>query len=196
MKKAKNSVGNKFGRLIIKSLFSRKNKKNGHNIMFAECNCLCGNNVEVTLNNLNTGHTTSCGCVRLEKVRTHNRSKTKEYHSWSDIRARCNNKNHKRFIDYGGRGITVSKNWDSFEIFYKEMGHAPDGKTLDRIDNNGNYCKENCRWATTFEQANNRRNTVIIKIGETTDTIRGWSNRLGISYNVLYGRYRRNNKII
>ncbi len=79
------------------------------------------------------------------------------YSTWKGMRSRCNNKNHSRYVDYGGRGIKVCLEWDSFYQFYKDMGDRPLGKTLDRIDNNGPYCKENCKWSTITEQNRSSR---------------------------------------
>lgn len=85
------------------------------------------------------------------------------YTSWYAMKRRCHGQNIKQFKDYGGRGIKVSKEWMKFENFYKDMGDRPEGKSLDRIDVNGNYEKSNCRWATRKEQANNkRRNKCLI----------------------------------
>lgn len=79
------------------------------------------------------------------------------YSTWKGMRSRCNNPNHSRYKDYGERGISVCKEWDDFYIFYSDMGDRPEGKTLDRIDNNGAYCKENCKWSTITEQNRSSR---------------------------------------
>jgi hypothetical protein len=85
-------------------------------------------------------------------------SKSKLYRSWQGMKSRCNNPNHKSYKDYGGRGITYDPKWETFKGFFEDMGERPEGKTLDRFsDKDGNYCKNNCRWATREEQANNKR---------------------------------------
>lgn len=94
--------------------------------------------------------------------------KSKIYRVWCGMRERCNNKAHKGYSRYGGRGIFVCERWNSFANFLEDMGLPPEGYTLDRIDNDGPYCKENCRWATYFTQAANRSNNVFVALhGET-----------------------------
>jgi hypothetical protein len=100
---------------------------------------------------------------------SHKMSKTKAYQTWNGMIQRCTNPNSSSYKNYGGRGIRVCKRWmECFTNFYEDMGEKPEGKTLDRIDNNGNYNKKNCRWATSFEQSWNRRNT--IKVGDIFNT--------------------------
>jgi hypothetical protein len=88
----------------------------------------------------------------------HGMSRSKIYQIWADMVGRCTRQTHKRWVDYGGRGVTVSPDWLDFEAFYADMGSRPDGYSLDRIDNNLGYSKSNCRWATAHEQATNKRN--------------------------------------
>lgn len=88
---------------------------------------------------------------------------TREYRTWKSMRGRCNNPFDQSYANYGGRGIKVCKRWDKFENFYSDMGPKPEGMTLDRTRNNGDYKPSNCRWATWKEQARNKRNNLFIK---------------------------------
>lgn len=113
----------------------------------------------------------------------------REYHSWNSMKNRCNNPNLKEYKNYGGRGITYDERWNDFNEFYKDMGERPEGTTLDRIDVDKNYCKENCRWATREQQQRNRRDQKRENIGITFDSSHKtckW--QVGISYkNKRYG---------
>jgi hypothetical protein len=110
---------------------------------------------------------------------------TKTYQCWSSMRQRCTNPKNKEYNSYGGRGIVVCAAWGKFENFYTDMGDKPEGKTLDRINNNGNYEKANCRWATYAEQMRNKTQTRLITyVGETL-CLKDWGIRLGMKKNVL-----------
>ena len=116
---------------------------------------------------------------------------TKTYKSWENMKQRCLNKNDdEHYKDYGGRGIKVCKRWMIFENFYGDMGERPKNKTLDRIDNNGNYCKENCKWSTQKEQNNNTRRNRLIIYRRKTQTMKQWAEELGINYTTLFWRLK------
>ena len=125
------------------------------------CKCSCGNTTTVTSRDLRCGDTRSCGCMKTElhasRLRKHGLRHTKEYNVWNAMLSRCHNPNNSRYRDYGGRGIIVCERWHDFTNFYVDMGPCPEGRSLDRINVNGNYTATNCRWATQKEQANNRR---------------------------------------
>lgn len=123
---------------------------------------------------------------------TKRRDRKKGYGTWDGMKQRCLNPNNSRWKEYGGRGIKVCQHWlDSFENFLKDMGEKPFGLTLDRIDNDGDYTPENCRWATPKEQQRNRADTVLITYNGDTKTLYAWADITGIKSCTLYSRYFR-----
>lgn len=119
----------------------------------------------------------------------HGLSDTPIHNTWMDMNRRCYKKYRKDYQRYGGRGIKVCKEWRySFEQFYKDMGDKPDGCTLDRIDNNGNYNKDNCKWSTIREQSINQRKSLYIEYNGETKNLKIWSEELGINYHNLWKR--------
>lgn len=141
------------------------------------CKCKCGNTIETVKSNLINGHTLSCGCLRLERLRQkcvrHGMRGTRFYNIWKGIKTRCYNKNRKEYFDYGGRGIKMSDKWLEFNNFKEDMldlynkhveKFGESNTSIDRINVNGNYCKKNCRWATSSEQNSNKRNEMICRI--------------------------------
>ena len=121
--------------------------------------------------------------------RTHGKARTPIYILWQAIKQRCYNPRHTAFSRYGQRGIYVCERWHNFENFMNDIGERPPKYTLDRIDNNGPYSPENCRWATRKEQSNNRYVNVRITHEGLTLTATQWSERLGIQVNTLLARY-------
>jgi len=174
-------TGRCFGRLSVVG-FSHSGK-NGR--AFWRCSCSCGSVVSVSGTSLKTGGTVSCGCSSTK----HGKAGTPIYGVWNSMIQRCTNSKRDRYKNYGGRGIVVCEEWLSFENFYKDMGDKPSSDhTLDRIDVNGSYCRENCRWATSEEQNNNKRTSRFVAFDGQVRTIKQWSEALGISYNTLRSR--------
>ena len=180
-------VGEKFGRYTVLSR-TRPIKNKPSKLV---CLCDCGTVKELLKYDLVNGKTVSCGCYKKEQAAkrkfTHGKSKTVEHNTWLQIKHRCRNKNNKRWMDYGGRGINVCERWlNSFEDFYADMGDKPSPEySIDRIDNNKDYSPDNCRWATPLQQTNNQR---IHKTNKTgiggVSKYRGkkWLVRIGYDY--------------
>jgi hypothetical protein len=156
-------VGKKYNRLTAIK-FVKRNKKRDQYWKFK---CECGGEKTIRAYCVIHGYTKSCGCISHEIHRVGNRTKfrqkkhglygTRTYTSWHQMKQRCNNSKNPRYKDYGGRGIKVCKEWSEFKKFYEDMGDRPENKTLDRIDCDGDYNNNNCKWSTTLEQAHNKR---------------------------------------
>lgn len=156
-KKFQDLTGQCFGRWTVIQ-YSYKNNNNKHH--FWLCECICGNKKNIWSGSLKNGDSKSCGCQNIERITKHKMSRSVEYKTWNDMIQRCTNPNKKEFKNYGGRGIKVSNRWlESFENFYTDMGKKPDDLSLDRINNNDGYYKENCKWSTRSEQNKNKRYT-------------------------------------
>lgn len=159
------------------------------------CLCDCGNYVLVKRDHLTSAHTKSCGCLSREKTSermlTHGQTNTRVYSIWAGMKNRCQNPNLKSYHYYGGRGISVCEEWEhSFESFYEwAMTNGYKKKlTIDRIDVNGNYEPNNCRWATSREQANNRRSNYSVTFNGETTTLAEFSRKYGFNYSTLISR--------
>jgi len=155
------------------------------------CRCSCGTLKSVLGDNLRYGKIVSCGCYNLELVTRHGRSKHPLYPTYKGMVTRCYNPKANNYPDYGGRGIKVCERWvNSFEDFVLDMGERPDGCTMDRIDNDGNYEPSNCRWATHIEQANNKNNNTILEHDGRKLTICEWSREIGVTPDTICKRIK------
>lgn len=165
------------------------------------CVCSCGTQKSVAVGTLKNGRSKSCGCLRAEllsaRMTTHGftsaANRAPEYKIWGEMIQRCHNPKNAAARNYSERGITVCASWrDSFENFYADMGPRPTPKhSIDRIDNNGDYEPENCRWATAKEQMRNTRTTLTLTHKGETLPLKEWAERTGIPYNTLRFRLRR-----
>lgn len=153
MPKKLNLAGSRFGRLVV---IGEAGRTSGGHITW-NCVCDCGSRSVVAGKQLRSGHTKSCGCYRFDACVTHGMKGTKTYGAWVDMLQRCTNQRNRNYRNYGARGIFVCDRWRSFVSFLEDMGEAPKGRSIDRIDVNGNYEPGNCRWATAAEQALNKQ---------------------------------------
>jgi hypothetical protein len=178
--------GFRFGRLVVRELLGA----NKHKQSVWICDCDCGNTLNVITGHLNSGHTVSCGCSKIERFTKHGLAHHREYSLWNTMKNRCSNPNVAGYEYYGGRGISVCERWlNSFPNFIADMGPRPSPEhSIDRINNNGNYEPANCRWATAEEQVLNRRNNNLIEHNGITKPVTAWSKQLGIHVSTL--RYR------
>lgn len=176
---AYNWIDLKFGKWkVVKELSGKK----------CLCVCECGNVKEVYKGNLTSGGSVSCGCVG--GTFKHGYTKTKIYFVWRNMVERCNNPKANWFYRYGGRGIIVCERWRNFKNFLEDMGDIPfKGAQLNRIDNNSNYCKENCKWSTATENARNKSNTIFLTFENKTLSLMEWSEITGIKPTVLRIRF-------
>ena len=160
------------------------------------CRCKCGNERVVIGIVLRDERSRSCGCLhrqacidRSTKHGAANRGKTtRTYQAWSSMMKRCNNPKALDFGYYGGRGIKVCERWREYENFLFDMGEKPEGLSLGRIDNDGNYEPSNCRWETGTQQGRNKRNNRYLEFNGERLTVLEWSERLNIPYNRLMNR--------
>jgi len=150
------------------------------------CRCTCGKQALVYAGNLRKGNTKSCGCKWHFK---HGYAHTKIYAVWRSMIGRCTNASLEVYPHYGGRGIQVCEEWMKFEAFLRDMGDRPfSGAQIDRIDNNGHYSKDNCRWASRHQQMRNTRKVRNITINGVTKCLSDWAQAYGVNYNTIRKR--------
>ncbi len=156
------------------------------------CLCKCGNSREVTSRHLTKGKVRNCGCnrkVSSKKFVTEELKST--YDTWCNMKQRCYYTLNHNYSYYGGRGITVCPRWlESFLYFLQDMGKKPPGASIDRINCDGNYCLENCRWATKDEQAKNKRNIVWVDFNDRKVSLTDYAKLTGIGYGAARHRYK------
>lgn len=196
----KDISGNKYSRLKVINLAYIKNSRSYYN-----CICDCGKKCIVARDALINGKTRSCGCYSREihsRPKTHGMSHTRIFRIWQHIKDRCLNQNNIEYHNYGGRGIFICKEWlDSFENFYNDMGenynkmsaiYGEENISINRINNNDGYYKENCEWATRQKQQRNQRGNIIVEInGKIYTLIEAYNDFAipGLSYNIVRSRY-------
>lgn len=178
-----NLTSQRFGRLTAIERAENRGRKTAW-----VCLCDCGNKTIVTTTALRTGNTVSCGCFLSERITKHGQAGSKLYKTWNNMISRCYCKSVPRYKNYGERGIKVCDEWKaSFEAFYSwavSNGYA-EGLTLDRIDNDGNYCPENCRWVTNKEQQLNKSNNRLLTFDGETKTVKEWADTQGLHQRTL-----------
>lgn len=182
-------------RLVLESVIREKGKKS-----MAVCLCACGNKKTTYLAHFNSGAVKSCGCLKKETAfllgrcnEKHGHSspekRSPEYRSWEAMKSRCNNKNDPSYALYGGRGICVDGGWDcDFTMFLADMGARPRGTSIDRIDVDGNYTKENCRWATPKTKQRNKTSNRIVEFDGRAVTLAELCETTGVPYQRLHER--------
>ena len=189
-------TGRHFGRWLVIGINEYETSRGRGT--YWNCACECENKSVVSSYALTHGLSKSCGCFKREKARppvivSHGQSNTRLYQIWKDMKGRCNRPTSARFYTHGARGISVCDEWMAFEPFYKwaiSNGYRED-LTIDRIDNDGNYCPENCRWATPEEQGNNRRTNCFVEYNGKRLTIAELARLADININTLRQRLRR-----
>lgn len=183
--------GERFGSLVVIAI-SPDRGSNG--AVRWQCQCDCGAIRIVPGTSLRNGKVLSCGCLVREacslRMRKHGLSDAiPEYAIWRDMRNRCQNPRHHAYARYGGRGITVCREWGAFERFFADIGRRPStSHSLDRIDNNGNYEPKNCRWATKREQSGNTGRVILLTYQGVTTNIAEWARRTGIAHYLIRWR--------
>lgn len=199
MKRIDVSVGTRYGRLVVlEEIPKDKNAKRRF-----RCKCDCGVVIDTVLASLRNGRTLSCGCRQRDLARDRcraNKYSTKHgmcnsltYTSWQHMKRRCCNPTHNAYCRYGGRGIKICERWlNSFENFLEDMGERPSRRhSIDRINNDGDYCPENCRWATYKQQLRNTHRKVVLTVNGRTLCVAEWAEKTGLPYMTIYQRMLR-----
>lgn len=185
-------VGQKFGKLTIKSFVGIKKNPIRGSTYFWNCLCECGSATTVSRNNLTSGKVRSCGCLKGAPIihgHAFRGNKHHLYETWLGLRQRCNNPKKREYHRYGGRGIKVDPRWDSFVSFLADMESTwKPGLSINRKDNDGPYSPENCEWATQHEQMNNMSGNRPLTFNGETLNIGQWCSKLGLKMVLILNR--------
>lgn len=182
-------TGQEFGEFTVVEFMGR----DGHRKLW-KCRCSCGNEKILPTYKITKEKVKSCGCQRG----THKMSRTRFYGIWNAMKQRCSNPNNCEYMNYGGRGITYDPKWEDFLGFYDDMYtsycvhsemYGETRTSIDRIDPNKNYCKDNCTWATPLEQSNNQRRNLLLTIDNQTKTFADWCRYYNKPYGVTLKKY-------
>jgi hypothetical protein len=191
MKPASHLSGQRFGYLIVADRVWPNTKGNTR----WRCRCDCGGETIVTAIQLKRGNTKSCGCLQRQRTseaaRTHGKSRTPVYGVWCGMMRRCYDEACVDYHRYGGRGIVVCERWHAFQNFYADMGDPPRGLTIERINNDGPYSPDNCKWATRAEQGANTSRVHRVQIDGVEMSLRAACEKLGLKPDTAYMRLHR-----
>ena len=181
-----NMVGETYGIMTVKEITSRPNTRN----RYAVCECACGNVKEVQCSDLRAGKVKSCGCQRY--IKKHNKSKTRIWAIWEDMHQRCENPNHKAYEVYGMRGVIICDAWYDFNNFleWANASGYDDNLTLDRMDPDGMYEPNNCRWVSKEYNSRHRRGVTLVIDNYEVLTLPQLADRYGLSYTTIRTRYK------
>lgn len=181
--------GQRFGRW---SVLSRATPSPRHRTVYWQCRCDCGEIRDVCGSRLRTNKSVSCGCLGRETASAvhskHGLYGTRTYRIWKGIVQRTTNPKSPDFRRYGGRGITLCPSWRDFSVFFADMGECPGELTIERIDNNGPYAPQNCKWASVLEQASNRSVNRFITHDGKKQSVSQWARELGIKPITIFKR--------
>lgn len=182
-------TGQKFGKLTAVSFVERSKRKT-----FWRWLCDCGNEKIAWASHVKEGRVKSCGCANSESRRAkpdwHGKTNSPEYRTWTNMMTRCYNEKTERFAHYGGKGVRVCERWHDFKLFYADMGDRPVGTSIDRINSDGDYELENCRWATKKEQADNRSISVWIEFDGKRLVLTDWARFFNVTQEAIRKRMR------
>lgn len=178
-------AGHTYGRWTV---IEKLNTKTHFNESLCLCKCECGTERIVKAASLKNKRSKSCGCYNKQRLVKHGRARSGVANSWYSMINRCTNSSNPDYSYYGGRGIKICDRWLDFNNFVADMGERPSGATLDRVDVNGPYCPENCRWASRKQQCNNQRTNQRVVYNDNSFTIAELADLTGKNYFTLYAR--------